>query len=113
MAENRLGGIMANRACAASERALVISAFKEGLAVAAIARQIGRKPGSVEWLLKKAGLKRADHKPLIDDAPDEARAADRSQSFRRKDLAFQRAMRRAVAQGREHPPMIGMFKDAR
>ena len=31
----------------------------------------------------------------------------------RQDLAFQKAMRRAVAAGEENPPMIGVFKDGR
>jgi hypothetical protein len=32
---------------------------------------------------------------------------------RQQDLVFQKAMMRAVASGREHPPLIGIFKDAR
>jgi len=34
-------------------------------------------------------------------------------SFRKQDLAFQSAMMRAIASGRETPPMIGVFKDSR
>jgi hypothetical protein len=30
-----------------------------------------------------------------------------------QDLAFQKAMMRAIASGRERPPMIGIFKDPR
>jgi len=32
---------------------------------------------------------------------------------RKQDLAFQQAMMRAAASGKENPPMIGIFKDAR
>jgi hypothetical protein len=96
---------------------LVISAFKDGAAVAAIARRIGKKPGSVTWILQKAGLKPARRQPRrlgIDDSSADVQShEDRKQSFVRQDLAFQRAMRRAIAQGCEHPPMLGIFKDPR
>lgn len=97
---------------------LVISAFKDGAAVAAIARRIGKKPGSVTWILQKAGLKPDHRKPPnrrdTDDPDNDALPhEDRTRSFVREDQAFQRAMRRAIAQGREHPPMLGVFKDPR
>ena len=106
-----------NKPGVATER-LVISAFKDGAAVAAIARRIGKKPGSVTWILQKAGLKPGKHKaPLCHDAdvsPGRSQShEDRTRGFLREDLAFQRAMRRAIAQGREHPPMLGIFKDPR
>jgi hypothetical protein len=103
---------MANHPPSAAERAFAISAFKNGIAVAAIARQIGKQPGSVTWLLKTAGLKGNARKAPVDfESSDEAH--DPARSFRRGDRAFQRAMRRAIAKGREHPPMIGVFKDER
>src|SRR5205807_1165397 len=86
--------------------------FRDGVAVAAIARRIGKHPGSVAWMLKKAGLKSHDRRP-IDREVGDAESADSAQALRRADLAFQRAMRRAVAQGQENPPMIGVFKDHR
>lgn len=96
---------------------LVISAFKDGAAVAAIARRIGKNPGSVTWILQKAGLKpahRQGRRRDTDDSPADVQSyEDRKQSFVRQDLAFQRAMRRAIAQGCEHPPMLGIFKDHR
>ena len=103
---------MANHPPSATERAFAISAFKNGVAVAAIARQIGKQPGSVTWLLKTAGLKgNARQAPLDFESSDAAH--DPARSFRRGDRAFQRAMLRAIAKGREHPPMIGIFKDGR
>jgi hypothetical protein len=77
------------------------------------ARRCGRSPRAVEWLLKKAGLKTNDRRrPRADDASDAA-PENPVRSCRRQDLAFQKAMRRAVAAGEENPPMIGVFKDAR
>jgi hypothetical protein len=103
---------MVNHPPSATERAFAISAFENGVAVAAIARQIGKHPGSVAWLLKTAGLKgNARSAPVDLDSSDAAH--DPAQSFPRCDRAFQRAMRRAIAAGREHPPMIGVFKDER
>ena len=104
---------MRNHSPSATERAFAISAFKNGVAVAAIARQIGKHPGSVAWLLKRAGLKgNACNAPVDIESSDDA-AHDPARSFSRGDRAFQRAMRRAIAKGREHPPMIGVFKDER
>jgi hypothetical protein len=82
------------------------------MAIAAIARRIGKKPGSVTWLLRRAGLKGDPGKGPTDPELNDA-AHDPARSFRRTDLAFQRAMQRAIAKGREHPPMIGVFKDER
>jgi hypothetical protein len=96
----------------ATERAFAISAFKNGVAVAAIARRIGKHPSSVAWLLKTAGLKGNAHNAPVDIESDDA-AHDPATSFPRGDRAFQRAMRRAIAKGREQPPMIGVFKDER
>jgi hypothetical protein len=91
----------------------IISAFRGGTSVAAIARRCGRSPRAVEWLLKKEGLKTNDRRrPRADDAGDAA-PENPVRSCRRQDLAFQEAMRRAVAAGEENPPMIGVFKDAR
>ena len=103
---------MANHSSTASERRFAISAFRNGMAVAAIARRIGKKPGSVTWLLRRAGLKGDPRRGPIDPELSDA-AHDPARSFRRTDIAFQRAMQRAVAKGREHPPMIGVFKDER
>jgi hypothetical protein len=39
--------------------------------------------------------------------------ADPASSALKCDLAFQHAMRRAIAQGLEHPPAVGVFRDLR
>jgi hypothetical protein len=86
-------------------------AFKDGGAAAAAARQTGEKPGSVERPLQQhARPRRRDRERAAGE--DDAQT-DPAQWFRRADLAFQRAVRRAMAQGLEHPPMVGVFKDVR
>jgi len=62
--------------------------------------------------------KRADPKNNERRARAGGTAGDRTRtapvrSFRKQDLAFQNAMMRAIASGREAPPMIGVFKDSR
>jgi hypothetical protein len=101
-----------NETCSSAEQA-AIAAFKNGASVNRVAVLIGRTPGSVEWLLKKNGLKKNDHrKPRTDESGD-AVASPAVQSFRKADLAFQRAMHRAIKAGLEKPPMIGIYKDDR
>jgi hypothetical protein len=71
-----------NETCSPAEQA-AIAAFKNGASVNRVAGLIGRTPGSIEWLLKKNGLKRNDHrKPRADEAGD-AIAAAASQSVRK------------------------------
>jgi hypothetical protein len=102
-----------NQSGATTEHNLVVSAFRAGIPVADIARRIGKKPGSVVWVLKKAGLKANDRTQSVDSDGKHSGGVDPAKSSRRGDLAFQRAMRRAIALGLEHPPMIGVFKDPR
>jgi hypothetical protein len=102
-----------DQTCSPAEKAAAIAAFKKGASVNTVASLLGKTPGSVEWLLKKHGLKRNDHKkPQPHEAGDPI-AAPATQSFRKADLAFQRAMLRAVRAGLENPPMIGIYKDPR
>jgi hypothetical protein len=101
-----------NEICSPAEQA-AIAAFKNGASVNRVAALIGRTPGSAEWLLKKNGLKRNDHrKPRADEGGD-AIAEPMAKSRRKADLAFQRAMHRAIKAGLEKPPMIGIYKDDR
>jgi len=93
---------------AITERNPVIS-FRGGISRTTIARRFSKKPGSVEWRLKKTALKRKKRTQPIDHEG----GADPAKSLRNADFAFHCAMRRAIAQGLEHPPMIGVFKDAR
>lgn len=91
----------------------IIAAFRDGVSVAAIARRCGRSPRAIEWLLKKAGLKINDRRrPRADEAGD-APPPDPARCARKQDLAFQKAMRRAVLAGTESPPMVGVFTDPR
>jgi hypothetical protein len=103
---------MPSQPSTATKRVFAAAALRNGIAVTATARRIGKQPGSVGWQLKKAGLKPDTQKQPTDC---ETRGAGRApaRSRRRGDPAFQRAMRRAIAQGREQPPMIGVFKDDR
>ena len=112
-APNRQGGHVTERSYTPSEAAAVISAFKEGMAITAIARRSGRPSGAIAWMLKKAGLKKNVHKRPSADEGGDAAPEGQAISFRRQDLAFQQAMRRAVALGKENPPMIGVYKDER
>jgi hypothetical protein len=104
---------MVNQPCTATALSCVAPVFRDGMAVAVSARKIGRRPGSVGWPLKETGPKRNNRARSKKHKADDSRHAAPAPSFRKADLAFQQAMRRAVAQGREHPPMIGVFKDAR
>ncbi len=68
---------------------------------------------------RKAGGRRGRHArfPGIDRRPllnhDGAGAAGQASSPLQGDLAFQRALLSAIAQGLERPPGIGVFKDRR
>jgi hypothetical protein len=105
--------IVVDQICSPAEQAAAVAAFKNGASVNAVAALLGRTPGSVEWLLKKSGLRRNDHKKPRPHEAGDAIAAPATQSFRKADLAFQRAMHRAIKAGLEKPPMIGVYKDER
>src|SRR5271156_5289338 len=60
-ARNAQENIAVNETCSPAEQA-AIAAFKNGASVNRVAALIGRTPGSVEWLLKKNGLKKNDHR---------------------------------------------------
>jgi hypothetical protein len=101
---------MANQPRTAAEQALANFTFNDG---GAVAGRSGRRPGSIQWQRKKAGPKPNDRKRPTKRKARAPRPFDPAQALRKADLAFQHAMQCAVAQGREHPPMIGVFKDAR
>jgi len=101
MVRHQLGAI--------TERNPVISTFRGGISSTAIARRFSKTPSSVERRLKKTVLKRRKRTQPIDHEG----GTDPAKSLQKADFAFQCAMRRAIAQGLEHPPMIGVFKDAR
>ena len=94
-----------------AQETVVISAFKNGVSVDVIAEVIGKSPASVKKLLKKIGLKTNARKAQGDDEGAEPSETNVPEQFRKGDLAFQNAMRRAIRRGLERPPMIGTFKD--
>jgi hypothetical protein len=94
-----------------AQETVVISAFRNGVSVDVIAEVIGTTPTSVEKLLKKIGLKTNAREALGDDDDAEPSQTNVAEQFRKGDLAFQNAMRRAIKRGLERPPMIGTFKD--
>jgi hypothetical protein len=100
-----------NQSGAAFERKLIISAFRVPTLVAVNYPLVGKKLSFVERRIKNPALKRGDRALLINQ--NDSSGADPTKSLRKADLAFQRAMRCAIAQGLEHPPMIGIFKDKR
>ena len=104
---------MRHQPVAVTERIPPISTFRGGLPIPVIAPRVDSRPDSVAWLPKPPGLQPHDRTPSIDREGGASADADPAKSLRKADRAFQRAMRRAIAQGLEHPPMIGVFKDAR
>ena len=91
----------------------IIAAFRGGASVAEIARRPGRPQGAVAWVLKKEGLKPNDRRRPRANERGDATRDDAARCCRSQDIAFQRAMRRAIAAGKEDPPMIGVFTDSR
>jgi hypothetical protein len=94
-----------------AQETVVISAFRNGVSVDVIAAVIGKTPPSVEKLLKRIGLKTNAREALGDDEDAEPSETNVAEQFRKDDLAFQNAVRRAIKRGLERPPMIGTFKD--
>jgi len=61
--------------------------------------------------IQNSGLKHVDRMPPLNR--NDSGGADAAKSSYQSDLAFQYAMQSAIAQGLEHPPMIGVMKDLR
>lgn len=70
-------------------------------------------PGLIKPIPGRPGPKNNDRRARAGGATGGRSRAAPVRSFRKQDLAFQNAMMRAIASGRETPPMIGIFKDAR
>jgi hypothetical protein len=94
-----------------AQKTVVISAFRSGVAVNVIAEAVGTTPESVEDLLARIGLRTSVAENFDDQEEPELSQAAVAERCRNEDLAFQKAMRRAVKRGLERPPMIGTFKD--
>jgi hypothetical protein len=96
---------------AASEQKTIISAFRDRIPIAGPHRRKVKKSASRGRRLKNSALKYAGRTLPI--SQNDSGGADPTKSSRSADLAFQRAMRRAIGKGLEHPPMIGLVKDTR
>jgi hypothetical protein len=94
-----------------AQQTVIISAFRGGVAVDVIAEVVGKTLESVEDLLAKVGLKTHAAETSEDDDEPELSQAAVAERYRQDDLAFQKAMHRAIRRGLERPPIIGMFKD--
>ena len=105
------GGIVRNQSGSTPERKMITSSFRDRTAIAVDFRRIGNTSAPKERYFKSPAPKRGDRTPPINH--NDSGGADPTRSSRRADLAFQGAMRRAIAQGLEHPPMIGVVKDNR
>jgi hypothetical protein len=100
-----------NQSGAVPEQKMIISAFRDRISIAGRHRRLGKKSGSLERHIKNPALRYGDRTLPINQ--NDSGGADPTRSSRNADLAFQRAMRCAIARGLEHPPMIGVFKDIR
>jgi len=74
-------------------------------------RRAAKKSGSLGRRIKSSVPKKVKRTPPINH--NDSGGIDPTKSSQRADLAFQHAMRCAIAQGLEHPPTIGVVKDIR
>ena len=102
---------MSNQCGVAPEQKMIISAFQDRLSTAGRHRRIGKTSGSLGRRIKRSALKQTDRTLPINQ--NDSGGADPTRSSQSADLAFQHAMRCAIAQGLERPPMIGIVKDIR
>jgi hypothetical protein len=104
----------------AAEQTKFIPAFNDTISPLRRRRRIGRIPGNRTPGLKSAGkcerrnitgIKHIDRQPPLNH--NDSGGADPARSSDKSDLAFQHAMRCAIARGLENPPQIGIVKDRR
>jgi len=100
-----------NQCGAAPEQKMTTSASGDRKSAASHRRRAGNTSGSLERRIKDAAPRHASRTLPLNQ--NDSGGADPTKSSRSADLAFQRAMRRAIARGLENPPMIGLVKDAR
>jgi hypothetical protein len=105
-----------NQCGAAPEQKMTTSGFDDRISVdrksvAGHYRRAGKTSGPLGRRIKNAALKHVDRTPPINQ--NDSGGTDPTRSSRSADLAFQHAMRCAIAQGLERPPMIGLVKDTR
>jgi hypothetical protein len=94
---------------AASAQETIVPALRDRIPIAGPRRRLAKTSRSRRKRLKNSALKYAERTQPINQND----GADRTKPSRSADLAFQRAMRRAIVRGLEHPPMIGVVKDIR
>src|ERR1700733_273524 len=94
-----------------AQEAVVVSAFRNGVAVDAIAAGLGRTPELMERMLGKTRLRNDSRKTPCVDPRGETTGARSVSKFIAGDLAFQHAMYRAIQRGLETPPVVGVAKD--
>ncbi len=102
---------MRNQCGAAPEQKMTTSAFGDRKSIAGHDRRVGKTSGSLGRRIKNAAPKHVDRTLPINQ--NDSGGTDPTRSSRTADLAFQHAMRRAIAQGLEQPPLIGPVKDTR
>jgi hypothetical protein len=99
-----------NQCGAAPEQKTFIPAFTDPISPSR-RRRIGRTAGFPGRRVKDSSIKRVDRRPPL--SQNDSGGVDPARSSHKSDLAFQYAMRCAIAQGLEHPPGIGVVKDVR
>ena len=104
------GGVVRILSGAASGQQTIIPSFRERIPIAGPHRRKVKKSGARGRRLKSSDSRYRDRTLPINQ--NDSGGADPAK-LRSADLAFQRAMRRAIAQGLEHPPVIGVAKDMR
>jgi len=74
-------------------------------------RRIGKTTGLCRRRIKAASLKPIDRRPPPNH--NDSGGADMATPSQKSDIAFQHAMRCAIARGLERPPRIGVVRDHR
>jgi len=99
---------MADNEWTLAEETMLVSAFRGGIGPERIAETLRKTPGSVRWKLNRLGLTTLACGPA--DVPKTQRD-DHDLKLQRADLAFQRAMLRAIKGGTERA-RPGVIKSA-
>lgn len=107
---------MTNQTGAAPEQNTFIPAFTDPISSPRGRRRIGERPGRTSAdaygrRTKRAGINHIDRRPPLNH--NDSGGTDPARSSQKCDLAFQHAMRCAIARGLEHPPQVGVIKDHR
>jgi hypothetical protein len=96
---------------AAFEQKTIIPALRDPTPITPRDRRIAKTSGSPGRRIKNSAPKDVNRTLPINH--NDSGGIDPTMSSQRADLAFQHAMRCAIAQGLEHPPTIGVVKDVR